>query len=53
MPKLLDGKEIMALKGLKPGKKLGETIEKLKEAQILGIVKNKEEAIEFIKNYQG
>ncbi len=53
LPKLLGGKEIMVLTGLKPGKELGEVIEKLKEAQILGIVKSREEAVDFIKNYQG
>lgn len=49
MPKLLDGYEIMEILGLERGKKLGAIIDALKEAQILGKVKTKAQAISFIK----
>lgn len=48
LPKFLDGKEIMKILKINPGPKLGEIIDALKEAQIEGIVKCKEEAVEFI-----
>lgn len=50
LPKLLDGKEIMALLGIEASPKLGEIIESLKEAQISSEVSTKDEAINFIKN---
>lgn len=50
LPKLLDGFEIMEILNLKQGKALGVVISQLKDAQIEGIVKNKDEAIDFIKN---
>lgn len=50
LPKLLDGKEIMELTGLKPTPQLGKIIEALKEAQLNGDVTNIEEAEVFIKN---
>ncbi len=50
LPKLLDGLEVMQLKGIKQGPKLGEILSALKEAQISGDVITKEDAIEFIKN---
>ncbi len=50
LPKLLDGREIMEILNIKAGPKLGDIIEALKEAQIEGIVKSKDDAVEFIKN---
>lgn len=49
LPKLLDGKEIMALLNIPASKKLGEIISRLNEAQISSDVNNKEEAVEFVK----
>ena len=49
LPKLLDGNEIMQILNIPASKKLGEIIEKLKEAQISCEVVTKDEAIEFIK----
>jgi len=46
---LLNGREIMELLGIKPGKLVGELKRHLEEAQLEGLVKTKEEAIEFIK----
>lgn len=50
LPKLLDGVEIMEIKGIKQSPELGKIINALKEAQINGDVNTKEEAIEFVKN---
>ena len=46
---LLDGEEIMKLTGLNPGPKIKELLEKLREAQIEGEVKTKEEATKFVR----
>ena len=47
---LLDGREIMEILNLKPSKVIGEIIEEIKENQLSGDIKTKEEAIIFIKN---
>ena len=52
LPKLLDGLEIIQIKNIKQGPILGEIIDALKEAQISGDVNTKEDAVEFVKNYQ-
>jgi len=49
LPKLLSGEEIMSLLNIKPSKELGKIINQLKEAQLLGDIKNKEDAIAFVK----
>jgi tRNA nucleotidyltransferase/poly(A) polymerase len=48
---LLNGEEIMELLNLKPGKQVGEVLDKLHEAQINKEVQYKDEAIAFIKNF--
>ena len=49
LPKLLDGKEIMEIKGIKQSPELGKIISLLKEAQLNGDVNSKDEAIDFVK----
>ena len=49
LPKLLDGIEIMQIKGIKQSPELGKIINALKEAQLNGDVNTKDEAIEFVK----
>ena len=49
IPKLIDGNEISHILNIEKGKKLGELIKELKEAQISGIVNTKSEAISFLK----
>lgn len=49
LPKLLEGEEIMELLNIAPSPKLGAIIKELKEAQICGEIKTKEDAIKFIK----
>lgn len=51
LPKLLDGNEIMQIKGIKQSPLLGEIINALHEAQLNGDILTKEEAINFVKNY--
>ena len=48
IPKLLDGLEIMEIKGIKQSPELGKIINALKEAQINGDINSKEEAVEFV-----
>ncbi len=45
---LLNGKEIMEILGIKEGPEIGNIIEKLKEAQALGKIEEKDEAIKFV-----
>ncbi|MBQ9150568.1 CCA tRNA nucleotidyltransferase [bacterium] len=48
----LDGREVMEILNLKPSKKVGQILEELKELQLSGEIKTKEEALEFLKkNY--
>ncbi len=51
LPKLLDGTEIMRILGIKPSKKLGKIISALEDAQIVGEVVTKDDAVLFIKKY--
>lgn len=51
LPKLLDGNEIMELKGIKPSPLLGEIVNALNEAQLNGDVVSKDDAVCFVKNY--
>ena len=46
---LLSGQEIMEFTDLKPGKKVGEIKQQLRELQIEGEIKNKKEAIAWLK----
>ena len=52
LPKLLDGNEISQILNIQKDKNLGEIIKKLTEAQTIGDVKTKEDAIDFIKAYR-
>ena len=45
---LLDGKEIMEILNIKPSKTIGILLEELKEMQLSGEIKTKDEAIAFI-----
>ncbi len=49
MKPLLNGEEIMELLGIKPGKVVGILKKELLNAQLEGMVKNKEEAREFVR----
>lgn len=49
LPKLIDGNEIMQILSIKQSPKLGEIINKVKEAQLNGDINTKSEAIDYIK----
>lgn len=52
IPKLIDGNEIMEILNLKPSPKLKEIIDEIKELQLEGKINNKEDAVNFLKNYK-
>lgn len=49
-PALLNGDELMAELGLKPGPKVGEILEALREAQAAGDVSDRQQALAFAKS---
>lgn len=49
VPKLLTGKDIIEIFNIRIGPEVGRLIKALREAQILGEVRSKEEAIEYIR----
>ena len=51
LPKLIDGNEIMQMRGITQSPLLGEIITLLREAQYNGDITTREEAELFIKNY--
>jgi hypothetical protein len=50
-PRLLDGNEIMNEFDLKPGPRVGEVLEAIREAQATGKVDTREEALTFAKEW--
>ena len=48
LPKLIDGNDIMNEFSIKPGRKLGEILREIKEAQALGTVNTREGALEIV-----
>lgn len=49
-PKIIDGLEIMETLGLPAGRVIGELLEALREAQAAGEIKEKSQAISYLKN---
>lgn len=49
LPRLLDGKDVMALLGITAGPVIGSLLEALEEAKQLGEVSNRREAEEFVR----
>ena len=48
-PPLLNGHDLMALLDLPPGRRIGDLLEQLREAQALGEVNDRDEAIAFVR----
>ena len=46
--RLLDGREVMKTLGLPPGPKIGEVLERLREAQAEGRVRDRASALAFV-----
>lgn len=47
---LLTGEDVMKIRNLKPGKKVGKILEQLREKQLGGKMKTKKEALQWLKN---
>ncbi len=52
-PTLIDGKELMAALDLKPGKQIGELLEAIREAQVMGEVQTVDEAVAYAAGLLG
>ena len=48
-PHLINGQDIMLLLGLKPGPQVGELLEAVREAQADGLVRTRDEALDFLR----
>jgi len=48
-PRLVDGLSLQQKLKLKAGPKMGEYLEEVREAQVIGLVKTEEEALEFVR----
>ncbi|MCX7956776.1 MAG: HD domain-containing protein [Endomicrobia bacterium] len=51
LPKLIDGNEVMKLFSLQPGPLIGKLLSVVREAQMVGKIDSKEEAVLLIKKY--
>ncbi|MBU1038863.1 hypothetical protein KKC17_01335 [Patescibacteria group bacterium] len=49
---LLNGQDIMTKFKIKPGRQVGQLLKILEEAQVNGLIKNKKEALSYLKNHQ-
>ncbi|GAB4399253.1 MAG: hypothetical protein OHK0052_22610 [Anaerolineales bacterium] len=52
-PQLLSGHDLMQVFGLQPGRELGELLEALREAQALGEVADREQALAWVRSKLG
>lgn len=54
MPKkLISGVEVMAILGIGPGEKIGQILDEIREKQLHGEIKNKEDALKFVRKMAG
>lgn len=49
-PMLLDGNQLMEALGLTPGPHIGELLESIREAQVTGEVKTREDALDYVRS---
>lgn len=49
-PKLIDGNDLMDIFKLKPGPRLGQLLEMVREAQAVGELTSREQALDYIRN---
>lgn len=49
-PLLLDGHDLQTIFGMKPGKRIGELLEEIRDAQLSGQIKTKEEAVALARS---
>ena len=50
--KLIDGHDLIDIFGMRPGPKIGELLEAVREAQAAGEITTREEALSFVRKYQ-
>jgi poly(A) polymerase len=50
-PELIKGRDLMAVLQMKPGPLMGELLRDIREAQLSGELRNREEALDFAKNW--
>jgi poly(A) polymerase len=50
-PKLIDGHDVMRVLGLKPGSRIGQILDAVREAQGAGEIDNREAALSFVQSY--
>ena len=48
-PTLVTGYDLMATLGFKPGPELGEWLERVREAQVQGLVSSKDQALSYVR----
>ena len=48
--KLVDGNDLINVFGMKPGAKIGELLEEIREAQASGELTTREEALDYIRH---
>jgi poly(A) polymerase len=48
--KLIDGHDLMALLGMRPGPRLGAVLEAVREAQACGEIKTRQEALDYVRS---
>ncbi len=53
IPKLLSGDDLIKEFGLRPGPKVGEVLTIVRELQLNGVVRNREEALAIVKRVLG
>jgi poly(A) polymerase len=50
-PKLIDGHDVMRVFGLKPGSRIGQILDAVREAQGAGEIDTREGALRFVRSY--
>jgi len=50
-PKLIDGHDVMRVFGLKPGSRIGQILDAVREAQGAGEIDTREAALDFVRSY--
>lgn len=49
-PSYINGDDLMTVFGLEPGPKLGELLENIREAQAMGLIHNREQALDYARS---
>lgn len=52
-PRLLSGHDLMQIFGMKPGKIIGQALSAIREAQAVGEIHTRDEALDYVRNWLG